>query len=586
MRINTELISWVHDFDSLTASLKAGADSIGLVVPFSQTERSGFGVKEAITRVRQLRQQGVGTYIYLPGPASQDDLAKAGRILIDIASAGVQGVALSDFGVAFLGRKSLPDLPLFLSLEVPVATLGGAVQARELGFSRVVLSPFLKKEEIKPFTSLKKIEVEFCFSWLGLSPGIIHKDWPFESHRLEPRLSSLISLRDIGLTAVSVLTKPDGGTAAYGRVKAARLLLDKGSAVLEEAVSIYHRAMADDLEQEADEPVTGETAEAPVPIALGPDFKDPAEQRLVSLVRRFRLPTQTPRPTFGEDRITIRASLDMVENYLDWLRPDNVVVDLDKNSFESLKQGKLTGIDQPQVILAFPETEPLSDWTEIRSMADELLWCGYRRWLVNNLDQLRFARSLALDELWAGWNLFTSNMAASALLTGLGCRVMLLPLTLDRRGIETSSLWTGQLEPVLCVHARPVLQGSIPKNVPVEGEEAQFRILSTVNKVHILIPRRPFSLTHYLNAMRTEGLSHFLLDLRFEHLFQRNPHGVVLAFQHASSEPGGTTLMYQPRPVRDRKQKWQKDVRNPSPHQPSARKARRAPRPNRNKKKR
>ncbi|MEA2063640.1 MAG: hypothetical protein U9P14_08090 [Gemmatimonadota bacterium] len=454
--------------------------------------------------------------------------------------------------MALIVRKSLPDLPLFMGMDNPVATKGGAHQARELGFSRVTVSPFISRDEVKNIIS-QPGETEFCVAWPGCAPGIVHRDWPYQPVEPQKSFSNLIKLRGVGLDAVSLVVKPDDPVAAYGFVKALRLILDQGTDAMGEAVSLYHRGQSGSIDLEIEDQAAVPIPQNPVPDSSERTRREQAEQRLVRLVSRFRVSVAPSPPTVhGDEKITLRAPLSAVEDFLDWLWPDNVIIDLDEEQFKSLKRGTPGGIEKQRIILAFPEMASQPDWNRMRAMIDELLWSGYRRWLADDLDQFRFIRSLAVQEIWAGWNLPVANKAASALFAQLGCRAALMPLTMDRLGIETGPLWSLPLETVLCVHARPVLRGTVSEEVPTEGDEALFKILADTGEMCMMVPRRPYSLTHYLHAFRNSGINHFLMDLRFDSLFQRNLHGVILAYQHVSSEPGGTTLMYQPRPDRDK----------------------------------
>lgn len=543
-----ELVCWVHDLESCNTALKSGADAVGLVVPFTRRGRAGFEIHEILSLADELSSAGIRFFVMFSGTIPQDDLTRCGKMILDAACSGTSGIALNDQGMSLIVQKSFPELPLFLNFETPVSTAGTAVMAGDLGYSRVIVSPYCSRDSVRSIIASGKTEIEYCLSWQGVPPKIIHPDWPFETQALDLSFSGFIPLREAGLAALSIIARPGASGCTAGSVQAARLLLDQGASALEEAVRIFHRSRTEGADHETGNDgcdcvsLTGHQNQ--VKVIRGAE-KTKREEFLFGLVHRFRKKPARSSAAKQAEKITLRASLSTIEDYMDWMQPDNLVVDLDQESYSFLKTSHAHGLDKNSVVLAFPETTTPGEMHNLFGLIDELKWRGYRRWMIDSLDQLCLVQSISPQEIWIGWNMDIRNAAALSVFGKRGVTSVILPLTLDRREVETAVEWTAPCEPILCIHARPVLPGKALPNVPVEGEEAQFAVLLAKNGISMLVPRRPYSLTPYLHSLRRAGISHFLMDMRFEETFKRNPHGVIRAFQHASTEPGGTSLAYQ-----------------------------------------
>lgn len=73
---------------------------------------------------------------------------------------GIDALIVQDLGVAALVREAAPEMPMHASTQLTVHNVSGAWQAKELGFSRVVLAREMSREEIAAVTAQVPIETE------------------------------------------------------------------------------------------------------------------------------------------------------------------------------------------------------------------------------------------------------------------------------------------------------------------------------------------------------------------------------------------------------------------------------------------
>lgn len=73
---------------------------------------------------------------------------------------GIDALIVQDLGVAALVRKAAPEMPMHASTQLTVHNLSGALEAKQLGFSRVVLAREMSRSEIAAIASQAQIETE------------------------------------------------------------------------------------------------------------------------------------------------------------------------------------------------------------------------------------------------------------------------------------------------------------------------------------------------------------------------------------------------------------------------------------------
>ena len=73
---------------------------------------------------------------------------------------GIDALIVRDLGVAKIVREAAPEMKMHASTQLTVHNVSGAWQAKELGFSRVVLAREMSREEILQVTTQVPVETE------------------------------------------------------------------------------------------------------------------------------------------------------------------------------------------------------------------------------------------------------------------------------------------------------------------------------------------------------------------------------------------------------------------------------------------
>ena len=161
---NIEILAPVGSEEMLHAAVFSGADAVYL--GFSGfTARTGAGnfdadsLKEA---VRFCHARGVKVHVALNTTVYGGELASLRDAIRAVAASGADAVICQDLAVATLIGKIAPQLPRHGSTQMSVHTLQGALELKELGFTRVVLARELSLPEVEQITRHCGIETE-CF---------------------------------------------------------------------------------------------------------------------------------------------------------------------------------------------------------------------------------------------------------------------------------------------------------------------------------------------------------------------------------------------------------------------------------------
>ena len=161
---NIEILAPVGSEEMLHAAVFSGADAVYL--GFSGfNARSGAGnfdadsLKEA---VRFCHARGVKVHVALNTTVYGGELASLCDAIRAVAASGADAVICQDLAVATLIGKIAPQLPRHGSTQMSVHTLQGALELKELGFTRVVLARELSLPEVEQITRHCGIETE-CF---------------------------------------------------------------------------------------------------------------------------------------------------------------------------------------------------------------------------------------------------------------------------------------------------------------------------------------------------------------------------------------------------------------------------------------
>ena len=170
-----ELLAPAGGPEALRAAVQNGADAVYLGCEDFNARRSAknftwetLGEAAAYCHVR-----GVKVYLTLNTLLFDRELPAAAEALRRAAEAGVDAVLVQDLGVLRLARAVAPDLPLHASTQMSIHNTDGALAAKKLGLSRVVLAREMTRDEIAAVAALDGIETEVfvhgahCMSYSG-----------------------------------------------------------------------------------------------------------------------------------------------------------------------------------------------------------------------------------------------------------------------------------------------------------------------------------------------------------------------------------------------------------------------------------
>ena len=158
----TELLAPAGSFEGVRAAVQSGADAVyrGCGLFNARRGAKNFSRKEMAEAIRYCRERSVKTNITFNIVALDRERDAAMRDVRFLSDAGADALIVQDLGLARRIRACAPDLPLHASTQMTIHTLDGARMAKELGFSRVVLSRECTLAQIQEITEKSGVETE------------------------------------------------------------------------------------------------------------------------------------------------------------------------------------------------------------------------------------------------------------------------------------------------------------------------------------------------------------------------------------------------------------------------------------------
>ena len=159
-----EILAPVGSEEMLHAAVFSGADAVylGFSGFNARTGAGNFDADSLKEAVRFCHARGVKVHVALNTTVYGGELAALRDAIRAVAASGADAVICQDLAVATLIGKIAPQLPRHGSTQMSVHTLQGALELKELGFTRVVLARELSLPEVEHITKHCGIETE-CF---------------------------------------------------------------------------------------------------------------------------------------------------------------------------------------------------------------------------------------------------------------------------------------------------------------------------------------------------------------------------------------------------------------------------------------
>ena len=148
-----EILSSAGNMDALVAAVRAGADAVYLGLENFNARRNAenFNSDSIKDAVRFCHARNVSVYLTLNILIYNDELEEAVKTAIVGAEAGIDGIICADLGLAAVLKRIMPQMPLHASTQTTIHTADALEILKEIGFSRVVPSREMSREELKNF---------------------------------------------------------------------------------------------------------------------------------------------------------------------------------------------------------------------------------------------------------------------------------------------------------------------------------------------------------------------------------------------------------------------------------------------------
>jgi len=150
MNIKLEVLAPVGSFESLTAAVRSGADAVyfGLKDFSARRNAENFTFSQMEEAVEYCHKFGVKVYITLNIAIKESELDSAFKVAENAYNCGVDGLIVSDLGLADIIHRRLPHIELHASTQMSVNSPACLSFLKNLGFCRVVPAREMSKSEL------------------------------------------------------------------------------------------------------------------------------------------------------------------------------------------------------------------------------------------------------------------------------------------------------------------------------------------------------------------------------------------------------------------------------------------------------
>ena len=156
-----EILAPCGSYESLIAAVRTGADAVyvGSKIFSARQNAKNFDREELKSAVSECHKHGVKIYQAVNTVILDSQLNELSNELEFACEIGIDGLITQDLCLIEFIKKVCPKMPVHASTQMTLHTKNGVLFARELGFSRVVVSREVSKEILTELCSLN-IEIE------------------------------------------------------------------------------------------------------------------------------------------------------------------------------------------------------------------------------------------------------------------------------------------------------------------------------------------------------------------------------------------------------------------------------------------
>ena len=173
MPMKMKLLSPAGEMESLKMAVSYGADEVYLGVKnFNARNIEGFNLETLKEAVSYAHLHNVRIHLAVNILFDDEELQNALNLVVDAYNIGVDAFIIQDLGLAHLININYPQIEMHASTQMAIHNLEGALQAKNLGFKRIVLARETPLAEIKRIKENCDVEIEYfaqgalcvCFS--------------------------------------------------------------------------------------------------------------------------------------------------------------------------------------------------------------------------------------------------------------------------------------------------------------------------------------------------------------------------------------------------------------------------------------
>ena len=170
-----ELLAPAGSMEALRAAVQNGANAVYLGCGQFNARQSAknFTPQSLAEAVRYCHVRGVAVHLTLNTLVSDKEMTEAASLVRHAAECGVDAFIVQDLGMVQLCKQIAPTVPIHGSTQMTIHSLPGVQFCAAWGFTRVVLSRELSREDIRYICANSPIEIEvfghgaLCMSYSG-----------------------------------------------------------------------------------------------------------------------------------------------------------------------------------------------------------------------------------------------------------------------------------------------------------------------------------------------------------------------------------------------------------------------------------
>ncbi|MBQ7351363.1 MAG: U32 family peptidase [Clostridia bacterium] len=157
-----EILSPAGDIENFYEAINSGADAVymGLSKFNARMKAGNISIEELSSIVRYAHIKGVKVYITLNTLVSDGEMKEVVSLVSEALRCGVDAFIVQDYGIIGELKARFPEIVLHGSTQLGVHNRYGAMIAKQMGLSRVVLSREVTLKDIKDIRENVDIELE------------------------------------------------------------------------------------------------------------------------------------------------------------------------------------------------------------------------------------------------------------------------------------------------------------------------------------------------------------------------------------------------------------------------------------------